>query len=337
MKPYLRAPAYRITWDGQDITQKVNPRLIDLSIEESRGDEADQLDITMSDHDGMLALPNKGVLLSVAIGWQGQALIEKGTFKVDEVEHRGAPDTITVRARSADMGGSMRTRAEHSYHQTTLGAIVRQIAGRHSLKPRIDAKLDTKPVAHIDQTESDLAFLTRLGKQHDAVSTIKAGTLLFLPVTGTTTSKGQALPPITITRADGDQHRYATADRQSYSGVRAYWHDPKQAQRRSVLVGKSGNAKRLRESYATEADALDAASAEWRRIQRGAATFDFSLAVGRPDLAPQTPVRLQGWKAPIIDIEWLTVKVRHQLSDGGLVTQATLEVAGAESAEGSAG
>ena len=40
------------------------------------------------------------------------------------------------------------------------------------------------------------------------------------------------------TRAAGDQHRYHTADRHSYSGVRAYWHDKNQAEKRSVLVGQ---------------------------------------------------------------------------------------------------
>lgn len=335
MKPALRAPAYRITWEGTDITDKVDPRLIDLSIEECRGDQVDQLDLTLSDHDGKLAMPSKGALLSVAIGWAGEALIDKGSFKVDEVEHRGAPDSITVRARSADLNSGIKTRAERSYHDTTLGSIVKQIAARNKLKPRIDAKLAARAIAHIDQTESDVAFLTRLGKQHDAVSTIKAGTLLFLPVMGTTTSTGKALQVITLSRGDGDQHRYATADRQAYSGVRAYWHDAKKANRRSVLVGQSGNAKRLRESYASEADARDAALAEWRRIQRGAATFDITLAEGVPTLSPQTPVRLRGWKEPIGSIDWLTVKVRHQLSDSGFTTQASLEVAGADASEGS--
>lgn len=335
MKPTQRAPAYRITWEGKDITHKIDPRLIDLNIEECRGNQADQLDLTLSDHDGQLAMPSKGALLAVAIGWEGEPLVDKGLFKVDEVEHRGAPDSITVRARSADLASGIKNRVEHSYHNTTLGTIVRQIAGRNKLKPRIDAKLADKPVAHIDQTESDVAFLTRLGKLHDAVATIKAGTLLFLPIMGTTTSSGKPIPPMTITRADGDQHRYASADRHAYSGVRAYWHDPKRAKRRSVLVGKSGNAKRLRESYANEADARDAALAEWRRIQRGTATFDFTLAEGLPALGPQNPVRLRGWKSPISDIDWLTVKVRHRLGDGGLTTQAVLEVAGADDSEGS--
>lgn len=190
---------------------------------------------------------------------------------------------------------------------------------RHRLTARVDAALGARQIQHIDQTnESDLNFVTRLARLHDAVATIKHERLLFLPIMGTTTSTGESLPVVEITRADGDNHRYHTSDRDAYSGVRAYWHDPKQAKRRGVLIGRSGNAKRLKESFANEADARAAAQAEWRRIQRGAATFELTLALGQPMLAPQSPVRVRGWKPQIDDTEWLTIKVCHSMaSDGG--------------------
>lgn len=329
-------PAYRITLGTQDITNRFQPRLVELSLEICRGDQADQLDITLDDHDGQLALPTKGVMLSVAIGWEGQALVDKGTFKVDDVTHSGPPDQILIRARSAELDKAIRTRAERSYHATTLGDVLKQIAGRNKLATRIDPKLAAKAVAHIDQTESDVAFLTRLARIHDAVGTIKRGTLLFLPILGTTTSSGKPFPLVTIKKSDGDQHTYESGDRENYSGVRAYWHDPKRSNRRGVLVGQSGNAKRLRTTYADEADAKAHAQAEWRRIQRGAASFDFTLALGRPDLMPQSPVKLQGWKAEIDAIDWLTDKVRHVINgSGGFTTSAHLEVDGADESEGS--
>ncbi len=36
----------------------------------------------------------------------------EGTFEVDEVEHQGAPDRISIRARAAEMRREMRTRKE---------------------------------------------------------------------------------------------------------------------------------------------------------------------------------------------------------------------------------
>jgi len=127
--------------DGRDITPTIDPRLISMTLTEARSGEADQLDIELSDHDGALAIPSKDALITLALGWKGQALVDKGSFVVDEVEHSGAPDRLSIKARSADMQRDMRKRVEKSWHDTTLGAVVGEIAAKHGLTPRIGAEL----------------------------------------------------------------------------------------------------------------------------------------------------------------------------------------------------
>lgn len=166
------------------------------------------------------------------------------------------------------------------------------------------------------------------------MATIKRGRLLFLPIVSTTTSTGESIPVIEITRADGDNHRYHTSDGDAYRGVRADWHDPKRAKRRGVVIGVNGNAKRLKETFANGADARVAAQAEWRRIRRGAATFELHLALGQPLLTPQMPVKVSGWKQVIDDTDWLSIKVRHAMTpEGGFTTHVELEVSSTESVE----
>lgn len=320
------APTYRLRLDGQDITPTINPRLISLSLEEARGDTADQLDLVLSDHDGKLALPRKGVKLDLSIGFAGQDLVDKGQFVVDEVEHSGAPDIVTIRARSADLRDSLRVRRDQSWHATTLGDIVKTIAGRHRIDHRIAPALASVAVAHIDQTnESDLNFVTRLGKRHDAVATVKSGSLLFLPINGSQTASGARLPVIAITRASGDSHSYTQSDRDAYTGVRAYWHDGKKANRKGVVVGTKVNPKTLKDTYATESDAMAAAKSEWQRIQRGLATLKLTLAIGVPSLVPQSPVSVQGFKGAIDGTQWLATRVTHKLDDSGLTTEVECE------------
>lgn len=326
----LLAPTYRLSVDGKDITPTVNARLGSLRLEETRGDEADQLEITLSDHDGRLQIPRKGVIIALAMGWQGQPVVDKGTFTVDEVEHSGAPDKVTIRARSADLGDTLRTRRDQSWHQLTLGQILRTLAARNGLAERVDAALASVAIGHIDQTnESDLNFLTRLAKRYDAVATAKKGRLLFLPINGTATRQGQRLPGITITRADGDSHRYHQSEQDAYTGVRAYWHDGKKAHRTGVVVGTQVHLKTLKETYSTAADALAAAKAEWQRLKRGAATLSLTLAVGNPLLVPQTPVTVRGFKDQIDGTGWLLVRATHSLEDGGLTTQVEMETGAA--------
>ena len=322
----MSAPTYRLRLDGQDITPKINARLISLSLEEARGDTADQLDLVLSDHDGALALPRKGVKIELAIGFIGQELVDKGRFVVDEVEHSGAPDTVTIRARSADLRDSLRVRRDQSWHATTLGDIVKTIAARHRIDQRVAPALASVAVAHLDQTnESDLNFVTRLAKRFDAVATVKAGSLLFLPINGSKTASGARLPTIAITRASGDSHHFTQSDRDAYTGVRAYWHDGKKANRKGVLVGTKITPKTLKDTYSSEADAMAAAKAEWQRIQRGLATLKLTLAVGVPSLVPQSPVTVTGFKQQIDGTKWLASRVTHKLDDSGLTTEVECE------------
>lgn len=328
------APAFELLVAGRNITRTVNSRLISLTLAESRGDEADQLDIELDDSDGKMHLPAKGAALELRLGWLGWGLEDKGQYLVDEIEHSGAPDKISIRARAADMKRQLRQRAEHSYHQTTLGQIVRELAARNGLQAKVDAALDAVRVEHIDQThESDLHFLTRLAKQYDAVATVKKGKLIVIPINGGKSASGQQLEGWTITRADGDQHRYHSAERNAYSGVRAYWTDKRAAEKKAVHVGTEDNEKRLKDTYGSEADALAAARAEMQRVQRGRATMELTLALGQPALMPQTPVRLKGFKAEIDATAWIVKKITHSLGDGGFTSRLELETQGGSGAD----
>jgi hypothetical protein len=90
----------------------------------------------------------------------------------------------------------------------------------------------------------------------------------------------------------------------------------------------------LRHQYASKANAVRAAKAELGRIQRGAATFSLTLAYGRPDLTPEQPATLSGWKPDIDGADWLVSKVTHQLDDNGYTSQVELELGLAKDGQG---
>ena len=216
---------------------------------------------------------------------------------------------------------------ERSYHSTTLGAILDQIARRNSLKSGIAANLRNRKIKHIDQTnESDAAFLRRLGKQFDAVSTIKNNTLLFTLKSQSKTVSGKDIKPVIINRKDGDQHNFSVDKRDDYTGARAYWHNSKKARRQSVVAGLTKQCKNLKNTYASKEEAEEAAKAEWLRIQRGEYKFNMTLAIGRPDLMPQSPVTVSGYKKLIDETKWIADKIRHDVSDNGFTTTVELKI-----------
>ncbi|EQA8865893.1 phage late control D family protein [Citrobacter braakii] len=362
------APAYMLTLDGADITQNFSDRLIGLTMTDNRGFEADQLDIALDDTDGLVELPPRGASLTLWLGWQGSALVNKGSFTVDEIEHRGAPDTLTIRGRSADFRGTLNSRREQSWHDTTLGVIVETIAQRNKLTASVTDALKAIAIPHIDQTqESDAAFLSRLAERNGASVSVKAGKLLFLKAGSAMTASGKPIPQMTVERGDGDRHQFAIADREAYTGVTAKWlhtRDPKpqrqkvklkrkpkeqhlralqhpkaaktstkvrekkaqEAREGEYMAGESDNVLELTTIYATKAQAMRAAQAKWDKIQRGVAEFSITLATGRADLFPETPVAVKGFKRVIDEQAWIISRVVHSLNGSGFTTGLELEV-----------
>jgi len=237
-------------------------------------------------------MPNRGAILRALIGRQSQALVDKGTDKIDEVEHGGTPDVLTIQGKSVDLRGGMNKLRKQIWHQTTVSGIVSEVAARYQITPCVSDSLKGQVIDHIDQAnESDLAFLTRLTGQCDGIATVKNGCLLFIKAGQGITASGQPLPAITITRRDGDHHRFSVADRDAYAGVTTYWQDNKTAEKKKIkvkrnkkskpnqkrplppevmvnkqenelMVGSSENVKELRHVYASQANAMLAAQAE---------------------------------------------------------------------------
>ncbi|PVM23489.1 late control protein D, partial [Salmonella enterica subsp. enterica serovar Rubislaw] len=219
-----KSPAFSITIEGKDVTTVMDARLMSLTLTDNRGFEADQLDLELDDADGQIVLPRRGAVIHLALGWKGQPLFPKGAFTVDEIEHSGAPDRLTIRARSADFRETLNTRREKSWHQTTVGEVVKEIAARHNLKVALGQDLTDKALDHMDQTnESDASFLMKLARQYGAIASVKDGNLLFIRQGQGRTASGKPLPVITITRKAGDGHRFTLADRGAYTGVIASW------------------------------------------------------------------------------------------------------------------
>jgi len=261
------APALRLTLNDQDISLRIAPRLLELSLSESRTDATDQLDLRLSDHDGQLAIPPRGAVLALSLGWQQRGLVDKGTYMVDEIEHSGAPDVLSLRARSTDLNHGAKQRKTRSWSHTTLGAVLQQLAADNALITQISPNLATYPVEHLDQSaESDLALLSRLAQRFDAVGTVKAGYLLFAPIGHGTSISGQPLPVTVIHRHDGDSHRYRCHDHNQASGVQAHWHDLNSATTQTVTMGAADNAKVLPHTYASALEAQTAAQSEYQHV-----------------------------------------------------------------------
>lgn len=375
IKTNHRTPKFKIEVitkdeDDIDISETVSNRLINLTLTDNRGFEADMLDLTLSDHDGKLALPQRNAILVIAIGWKGAQLINKGRYLVDEVQYSGTPDVMTIRARAADLKGSLSEQKERSFHNIKLGELIKQIATENEIGFECDERLVDVPIDHRDQTnESDINFLTRLAEELDCLATVKNGNLLFMRIGQGRTLSGKMIPPVHIKKIHGDSYQFSVTETDNYKAVRAYWHDTDTGKRGEIIIDEntqvvkkqrmtkgrmladgmvkgrrlskrkyktieqtepvesdSDKIKSLRITYESEARAITAAKSAFDKLKRGVASFSITLANGVPDLIPETPVRLSGFKAGIDSSEWLITRVTHNISDGGFTSQIECEL-----------
>lgn len=360
-------PVAVLTIDGKPFGTQTMSRIISLQLSDKRGFEADELTLSLDDHDGALAIPAAGSKITLALGYAETGIIDKGEYLFTEFTAQGSPDTLSITARAADLAETLAEQQEKSWHKQTLYQIVETIAKRHGYPYLIAQTYQQEHIAHIDQTnESDASFLTRLAEQYDAIATVKAGRLLFIPAGRAKTASGKPIPLLHIVRKSGDNHRFTYSATNAYQAVRAYYTDKKTGQKKEVLVNKANlypektaapksprprqsktaprtvevkrkintdgqKIKTLRHLYATERGALSGARAAMKRLLRGAAQFDIMLAVGRADISPETPVTVQGFKPEIDRESWIIQEVVHTLDSSGYVCALKLEALIAES------
>ena len=355
-------PQVELTIDGKRFGTQAMSRIISISLTDKRGFEADELTIELDDHDGTIAIPKTGSKITLKLGYKETGLVEKGEYLVSEFTASGSPDRLSITARAADLAEALAEQVEKSWHKQTLYQIIETIAKKHKYEYIISKDYQNQKIEHIDQTnESDASFMSRLAEQYDAIATIKNGKLLFIPAGESQTASGQPIQPTTITRASGDSHSFTYSSSNSYQAVRAYYTDKKTGQKKEVIVnkdnaypnkkttqqtktvkGKTFKAKKkendnqkvntegqkiktLRHLYATESGAWSGARGAFKKIQRGVAEFSITLAVGRPDLYPETPAVVKGFK-PEIDAEaWLITEVSHKIDSGGYTASIQFE------------
>ncbi|MCT6706819.1 contractile injection system protein, VgrG/Pvc8 family, partial [Staphylococcus aureus] len=78
---------------------------------------------------------------------------------------------------------------------TTIGDMVRRMAGEHGLNAAVSASLASivLPLT-VQSQESDMNLLLRLAKQHDAIAKPGGGRLVFVKRGESTSASGERIP-----------------------------------------------------------------------------------------------------------------------------------------------
>lgn len=317
-------PIFRITANDKDITAAILDRFSSLAITDETGVSSDTLEIVLTDHvDSVpVKIPPTGAELEASIGYEG-ALVRKGLFVCDEVELSGWPGKMTLRGRAAPYEGTpkgkadLQTQKSRSWPQnTTIGAMVKRIAGEHGMADATATELASIKLPHIDQSqESDMNLLVRIAKRYDAIAKPAGGKLIFAKRGDSKTVSGADLPRVTIRPPDVSSFTMNTSRRESPGTVVAYYRDNRAAQRHEVSAGKGDPVKRLRHGFKNADMAKAAVEAELNRRARGEQRLTLEME-GRPELTAEATLVLDGFREGVAG-EWLVTSVTHTLTRSG--------------------
>lgn len=312
----MTTPGFRVEANGGDITSLIADRLISLRLNEQAEQQSDSLEISLDDRDKRVPVPANGTWLRVWLGYSKPLYM--GAFAVDEVELSMGPRSMVIKATASNTAPTLqKEQRTKSWHNTTLGAVVQEIAGRHNVVPVIKGSLATTQIKHEDQTnESDQAFLTRMAQKFKATIKPADGKLVVVP-RGDKDNAGS----VTIRQEDVTNWRATLKNRGAYGGVKARYLDRTLNKEKTVSAGQSGGALPVFEEkqlYKSQTEAQKAADSRLQSLRAGEVRISITLP-GRPDVNAEGLVTLQGFRGEV-DGTWNVKQVTHDLSGSGYVT-----------------
>lgn len=323
-------PVYSIIAGGEDIAERIGNRLISITVTDETGYQSDRIEIELDDRGNPFEMPAKGAELDVRMGFEKdgkQTLQHMGVFLVDEVSVTGPPDKMIISGRAANMTASLKVKKTREWDNVTLSDIVSTIAKSHDLTPVVGSGLATISFEHLDQTqESDLHFLTRLGREHDAVAKPVFKRLLMVKKGEAKSASGKSLPTVSITRADfvDPGWEMQAPDRGKYKAVTAYYQDIQAGEKIPVTVGSGDPVYIIRSPFSNQALAEQAASSRLDKLERGTSTLRGHVSP-RGDLIAEGRIEVTGIR-PGVNGLWSLTKVTTKIDENGFSISFDAEV-----------
>jgi phage protein D len=311
-------PAFKLLIEGKDQTEEIGKRLIRLSVKDEAGVRSDNLELVLSNRP-YFKWPTRGQQLDISLGYEDR-LVDMGAFAVRSISARGVPHEVKIDAFPIHSIQTLKSQREQSWEGISLPDLVETIARRHGLRSAVSRSFSGVILEHEDQSESDLAFLTRIGRRYHAVVKAHGGFLIFSESGSGESSSGKVIEPLRLTKFI--DYEYTGAD-MSYTGVKASFWDRRAARKGMVLVGTEERVFDIRFHHKSEKDARKAADSKIRKLK----TSDEKLSVtvpGNPDAFAERKFVVVGLGEGIDDL-WLSKSAEHVLEPNAYTSRVEFE------------
>lgn len=325
-------PQCRITIDGKQVSGVFMERLSSCRVTDKEGAEADSVSIELND-DPPAAIPRKGAIIRVWMGYQETGVSYMGAFTADDIEVALFPHSMSISGKSADLRKKMKETKSRNWDEKSLKDIVSEIAGDHGLAPKIDADIGARMYTWLGQEgESDISLLKRMASRHNALFSVKDGNLVFARKGSGRNASGAPLDQVTITRdnLETGSMRVKFSDKKEFKAVKAEYHDRGEAERKTVEMDSSEDGEAtfvIGDVFADQAEALAAAQAKAKDLKREGITASCSV-IGDPSIRAGAGASFAVGRVGIDGIPFIIETATHDFSPGGFKTSLDLKLEG---------
>ncbi len=252
---------YKIVVNGEDVTANIRPYLQSISITDNLSEQADSLTLVVA---SKFQRPAYQDTIKVYLGYE-KPLAYMGLFHVQSTTIRNNKE-LTINATGVDYQSTLKERQTQTY-ETPLKSVLETIAQRQGLESRFNIK--EPATAHFEQNnESDVSFLNRLAKEHNAIFNIKNNTLYFV-------QDEQEAPSYPVDIAKCFTSEITESSTSQYACARAVYHDTKLNEMVAQQTGSGTPVLIIRGDWLCSEDALEAAG---KALERANAAQGFGRA-----------------------------------------------------------
>jgi uncharacterized protein len=237
----VRHPRWLLTYAGRNITADVSGMVTEISYVDKVAHVSDEVEVTLEDRDRRWQgpwFPERGDIVTVLIGYDGEELLNCGDFQVDELELKGPPDTFHLKCIAAGITPSIRTPRSAAYESQTLLQVAGTVASRHGMTVTgAPANINVTWSRLTQHNETDLSFLRRIAVAHNYDFSVRGTQLIFyarMPLEQATTvltlyrTPSLALPPSGWRGAPGrvKSFEFKTRSQQIYKSAAVAYQNP---------------------------------------------------------------------------------------------------------------
>jgi len=265
----VEKPQFKLLANDKDVTSTLQNNLQSISFIDHANDKADEITIVVT---GEFKRPQFKDELKLYLGYE--ELVFCGLFQVLEPT-RTNDYNLSIKATGVKFSDTLKEKRDITYEYISIKDICSQIATRNDIKIKCDYD-DVYPISIAQSGESDLHFLNRIAKDLNAIFNIKNNTLVFLKKIKEN-KKSDALPRYIIDVKNNTSLTTTALGKTIYKSCKSTWHDTKDNEVKSVIVGSGTPQIQNKGSFKTTAEAKLKAEALLQRALAGTIKGNLSV------------------------------------------------------------